>query len=98
MREGVIINAIQSLDRKISQVDQYTKVGVSGEIVRNQALTNLLIEKGYFTQEELNAAIGKVIQEVNTPKQEEAAAPAPEIVPATPEQVAEVQKSVEETK
>lgn len=97
MRETTIHQYFQNLAKYIQQVEQSARLGITGEAVRAQAFQQLLIKKGLITEAELTTEIGAVIQKANEPKPEEVKseeAPKVEIVPATPEQVSEIQKSV----
>lgn len=95
MRETTIHQYFQNLAKYIQQVEQSARLGITGEAVRAQAFQQLLIKKGLITEAELTAEIGAVIQKANEPKPEDET-PKTEIVPATPEQVVEIQKSVVE--
>jgi hypothetical protein len=101
-RDGTTLSMFQNLVKYVQQVEQSARLGITGEAVRAQAFQKLLIKKGLITEAELTEAIGEVIREANTPKPEEVAtateAPKVEITTPTPEQVSEVQKSIEETK
>lgn len=99
MKETTLFGHLQSLARYIQQVEQSARLGITGEAVRGQAFQQLLIKKGLITEDELTESIGEVIRKANEPKPEETKAdeaPKVEIVPATPEQVAQVEKSVVE--
>ena len=97
MRDGTIHQYLQNVVKYIQQVEQSARLGITGEAVRAQAFQQLLIKKGLITEAELTAEIGEVIKKANEPKPEETKveeAPKVGIVPATPEQVAQVEKSV----
>jgi hypothetical protein len=100
MRDGTIHGYMQNIVKYIQQVEQSARLGITGEAVRAEALTQLLLSKGIFTQEEMTTAIGEVIKKANEPKQEEAVkteeAPKVELATPTAEEVADVQKSVVE--
>jgi hypothetical protein len=99
MRDSTIDQYFRNVVKYIQQVEQSARLGITGEAVRAEALTQLLLSKGIFTQEEMTAAVGEVIRKANEPKPEEAAAaeaPKTELALPTTEQVQEVQKSVTE--
>jgi hypothetical protein len=102
MKEATIYGMVQYLDKKINQLEQSVRLGLTGEVIRAQAFQQLLIKKGLITEAELTEEIGVVIKKANEPKQEEVAtateAQKVELTTPTPEQVSEVQKSIEETK
>jgi hypothetical protein len=98
MRDTTIHGYLTNIVKYVQQVENSAKLGITGEAVRNAALQELLIKKGLITEQELTESIGNIIRKANEPQKQEEAPKGPEIVPATPEQVADVQKSVEESK
>lgn len=91
MKESTIIGTFNALDQKIQQVYNSIRLAVSGESLRNQALQELLMEKGLITEVELNKKIGEVIQKINTQEAPATAeAPKVEIIAPTPEQTAQI--------
>ena len=100
MRDGTMHQYFENVVKYIQQVEQSARLGITGEAVRAEALTQLLFKKGIFTQEEMTAAVGEVIRKANEPKPEEAKAEEAtkvELTVPSAEQVAQVEKSVVET-
>jgi len=96
MRDQTVYGMYQNLLKYVQQIEQSVRLGLTGEAVRAEALTQLLLSKGIFTQEELNSAIGEVIRKANEPKPEaEVETPKVELTTPTPDQVQEIQKSAE---
>lgn len=94
-RDSTTLSMYQNLVQYVQQIEQSARLGITGEAVRAQAFQQLLIKKGLITEAELTAEIGEVIKKANEVKPEPAPeAPKVDIVPATPEQVAQVEKSV----
>jgi hypothetical protein len=92
-----LLQYIQHVEKSLMQLEQSARLGITGESVRAQALQDLLTQKGVFTEAELTTAIGEVIKKLNEPKSEEKAEePKVELTTPTPEQVAQVEKSVVE--
>ena len=96
MRDGTIHQYFENVVKYIQQVEQSARLGITGEAVRAQAFQQLLIKKGLITEAELTTEIGEVIKKANEPKPAAETTPKVEIVPATPEQVQAVEKSVVE--
>ena len=101
MRDQTIIEGFKSLEFRLQQVVQFVqnfqqavRLDSTGKEIRLLALQQLLIKKGLITEAEMTEQSGSVIQEMQKQAEEEAKkATAPAIVPATPEQVAEVAKA-----
>jgi hypothetical protein len=98
MRDETIIKGFQSLEQRFQQVVQFVqnftnsvRLDSTGKEVRLLALQKLLLKKGVITEAEMTEEAGLVIAEMQKQAEEEAKkAAAPEIVPATPEQVQQV--------
>ena len=93
MRDSTIIGQIQRIIQYIAQVEQSARLGITGEAVRAQAFQNLMIQKGYFTEQELNEAIGAVIKKANEAPAPTPEAPKTEIITPTTEQVQAIENS-----
>jgi hypothetical protein len=94
-----LLKYAQQLEGALHQLEQQARLGITGEAVRGQAFQKLLIKKGLITEAELTESIGEVIKEINQPKPEEPKAeeaPKVELTTPTPEEVAQVEKSVVE--
>lgn len=99
MRDTTIQTGFSNLAKYIQQIENSVRLGLTGEVVRNTALVNLLYKKGLITEVEMTEAIGEVIRKANEVKPEEPKteeAPKVELATPTAEQVADVQKSVVE--
>lgn len=94
MRDGTIHSYFENVVKYIQQVEQSARLGITGEAVRAEALTQLLLQKGIFTQEEMTIAVGEVIKKANEAKPAPEEAPKVEITTPTAEQVVAVEKSV----
>ena len=98
MRDETIIKGVQSLEQRLGQVVQFIqnfqqaiRLDSTGKEIRLLALQQLLIKKGLITEAEMTEQSGEVIKQMQAQAEEEAKkAAAPAIVPATPEQVAQV--------
>jgi hypothetical protein len=94
MRDETIIHGFQNLQKMIAHLAQGMQLSQSGEAIGNQALRDLLIEKGLITEVELTQQIGKTIAKINTQIEAEQAKKASELIKPTTEQV----QAVEQTK
>ncbi len=94
MRDNTIYGMYQGVVNYVQKLEQSVRLGLTGEAVRAEALIQLLMKKGIFTQEELTEAMGAVIKKANEPKPEET--PKVEIAVPSPEQVQAIEKSVVE--
>lgn len=96
MRDAQVYAMVEQLDKQIRALGQFVQVHLSGNALYDEALKNVLMSKGLFTETELREQIGKEIQKANeAPEKPEEVAPATEGL-VTPS-AAEVAK-VEETK
>lgn len=97
MREGVIIQELQSLNQRVNALAQYMQLSSSGEALFDEAVKNLLIKKGIFSEVELKEQIGEEIRKANearAPEPAPAAAPAADgLVTPTPQEVAKVEET-----
>lgn len=99
MRDQSIIEGFKSLEQRLQQVVQFVqnlqqaiRLDSTSKEIRLLAMQQLLIKKGIFTEAEMTEQTGEVIKEMQKQAEEAAAkAAAPEIVPATPEQTAQVE-------
>ena len=111
MRDETVYALVRQLEQQIQQVAQQNqqviqfiqnfqqaiRLDSTGKEIRLLAIQRLLIEKNQITEVEMTAMSGKIIQEMQAQAEAEAAkAAAPEIVPATPEQTAQVAIPVSE--
>jgi hypothetical protein len=102
MRDETIIQGFKSLEQRLGQVVQFIqgfqqaiRLDSTSKEIRLLAIQQLLIKKGTITEAEITEQSGLVIQEMQKQAEEEAKkaaekAAAPTIVPATPEQTAQV--------
>jgi hypothetical protein len=96
MRDQVIIQEFQRINQLLNALAQHVQLSLSGQALFDEAVKNLLMKKGIFTETELKEQIGEEIRKANE-------APAPEPVAEAPAEgliapsAAEVAK-VEETK
>lgn len=91
MKEVTIITAFRDLANRIQQVYDSLRMAISGESLRNQALQELLMEKGVITEAELNTKMGDVIKKINAKEPEIKVEEAkPELIVPTPEQTAQI--------
>lgn len=102
MRDETIIQGFKSLEQRVGQVIQFIqnfqqaiRLDSTSKEIRLLALQRLLIKKALLTEAEVTEMSGEVIKEMQA--QAEAAAKeaaekaaAPVIIPATPEQTAQV--------
>jgi septum formation inhibitor MinC len=99
MRDETVYGIAKQLKDEINQIvkfiqnlQQAVRLDSTGKELRLLAMQQLLIKKGIFTEAEMTEQTGEVIKEMQAQAEEEAKkANAPEIVPATPEQVAKVE-------
>ncbi|MGH7974780.1 MAG: hypothetical protein ACREBR_04595 [bacterium] len=102
MNETRVYGHLQQLENKIMQVinffnnfQQAVRLDSTGKEIRLLAIQRLLIEKNIITEAELTAKSGDIIKEMQQEAEKAAAeataeAAKPKIVPATPEQTAQV--------
>jgi hypothetical protein len=98
MRDETVYGLVGQVNEKVNQIvsfiqnfTQSVRLDSTGKEVRLLALQKLLLKKGLITEAEMTEQAGLVIQEMQKQAEEEAAkAAAPAIVPATPEQTAQV--------
>jgi len=102
MREETIINGFKSLEQRLGQVVQFLqgfqqaiRLDSTSKEIRLLAIQQLLVKKALLTEAEITEQSGEVIKQMQKQAEEEAAkaaeaAKTPVIVPATPEQTAQV--------
>lgn len=95
MRDDTVYGLVGQLDSKIQQIVQFiqgftnsVRLDSTGKEIRLLALQQLLIKKNIITEAEMTDQAGSVMQEMQKQAEEEAKKTA--IVPATPEQTAQV--------
>ena len=89
MREQVIIQEFQALFQRMAILEQSLRLGVTGEMLRNEALQTALIAKGLLAQEDITKAIGEVIKKTQEKAAEQQAKP--ELILPTTEQSEQIQ-------
>jgi len=95
MRDETIYGLINPMRQTLQQIigfinnfQQAIRLDSTGKEIRLLAIQRLAIKKGIFTEAELTEMSGEVIKEMQKQAEEEAAKA--KIVPATPEQTAQV--------
>jgi len=99
MRDETVYGIAQQLKGEINQIVQFVqnlqqaiRLDSTGKEIRLLAIQRLLIKKGLITEAEMTEQSGEVIKEMQKEAEEQTAkAKAPEIVPATPAQTAQVE-------
>jgi septum formation inhibitor MinC len=99
MRDETVYGLTGQLNDKINQVVQFIqnlqqaiRLDSTGKEIRLLAIQQLLIKKGIITEAEMTEQSGEVIKQMQAEAEAQAAkAKAPEIVPATPAQTAQVE-------
>lgn len=99
MLDKTVYGLAQQLKGEINQIVQFIqnlqqaiRLDSTGKEIRLLGLQQLLIKKGIITEAEMTEQTGEVIKQMQKEAEEQAAkAKAPEIVPATPEQTAQVE-------
>lgn len=64
MKEATIINQFHQIWKAMQSISQGFKLSVLSQGVRDQALENILVAKGVFTREELEAAVKEEAQKM----------------------------------
>jgi polyhydroxyalkanoate synthesis regulator phasin len=93
VRDQTLIQQFSIIAQQLQLLENSMRIGISGEAIRNEALTSLFIKKGLITQEEITSSIGDVIKKYQEQKKEEVEKKTTEIIVPTAKEVAEVQKS-----
>lgn len=91
-------NAVNGLQENFNKIIQFVqnfqqavRLDSTGKEMRLLALQKLLIKKGLLTEAEMTEEVGEVIKQMQVEAEEQAKKNAePTIVPATPEQTAQV--------
>src|SRR5271157_3340061 len=99
MRDETVYGLAQQLKNEINQIVQFIqnlqqaiRLDSTGKELRILSLQKLLVKKGIITEEEMTAEVGETIKQMQKEAEEQAVkAKAPEIIPATPEQVQKVE-------
>lgn len=99
MRDETVYGLVGQLNDKINQIVQFVqnlqqaiRLDSTGKEIRLVSLQKLLIKKGIITEAEMTEMAGEVIKEMQAEAEAQAAkTKAPEIVPATVEQVQKVE-------
>ena len=98
MRETEFYGQINAVKQTLQQIigfinnfQQAIRLDSTGKEIRLLAIQRLAIKKGIFTEAELTEMSGEVIKEMQKQAEEEAAKA--KIVPATPEQTAQVNET-----
>ncbi len=99
MRDDTVYQIAQQLKGEINQIVQFVqnlqqavRLDSTGKELRLLSVQQLLIKKGLITEEEMTAQTGEVIKQMQAEAEAQAAkAKAPEIVPATAAQTAQVE-------
>ncbi len=97
MRDAQIYAMVQELNGKLNQLGQFVQLHLSGNALYDEALKNILLSKGIFTEVELKEQIGVEIAKANAapdPKPVETPEPAADaLVTPTPAEVAKVEET-----
>ena len=89
---GQLNDKINQIVKFVQNLQQAIRLDSTGKEIRLLGLQKLLIKKGLITEAEMTEITGEVIKEMQAEAEAQAAkAKAPEIVPATPEQVQKVE-------
>ena len=99
MLDKTVYGIAQQLKNEINQIVQFVqnlqqaiRLDSTSKEIRLLSLQQLLVKKGIITEEEMTSQTGEVIKQMQREAEEQAAkAKAPEIVPATPAQTAQVE-------
>ena len=99
MRDQSIIEGFKSLEQRLQQVVQFiqnlqqaVRLDSTSKEIRLLSVQQLLIKKGIITETEITEQTGEVIKQMQAEAEEQAKkAAVPAIVPATPEQTAQVE-------
>jgi len=97
MRDQSIINGFNNLQKLITYIDDQTKTALAGEMMLQQAIRELLVEKGIFTDKELADSLSKIIEKNNKAAKEAQEKKSKEILKPTPEQASKIHASKKET-
>jgi len=96
MRDQTIIEGFKSLEQRLQQVVQFVqnlqqavRLDSTSKEIRLLSIQQLLIKKGILTEAEITEQTGEVIKQMQKEAEEQAAKA--KIVPATPEQVQQVE-------
>jgi len=96
MRDETVYGIAQQLKGEINQIVQFIqnlqqaiRLDSTGKEIRLLALQQLLVKKGIITEAEMTEQSGEVIKQMQKEAEEQAAKA--KIVPATPEQTAQVE-------
>lgn len=97
MRDAQIVNGFNNLQRLIALIDDQTKTALAGEMMMQQAMRKLLVEKGIFTDKELSDSLSKIIEAQNKAAKEAEEKKAKQLITPTTAQAAQVTASRAET-
>jgi len=96
MRDQTIIEGFKSLEQRLQQVVQFVqnlqqavRLDSTSKEIRLLSIQQLLIKKGILTEAEITEQTGEVVKQMQKEAEEQAAKA--KIVPATPEQVQQVE-------
>lgn len=94
MRESIIIQKFQALEKFITSVAYHMQLGFSGSALHEETLKNLLIKKGIISEVEFKEQLGEEIKKVNDAEakrqQEEEDKKKTELVKPTPDETAKI--------
>lgn len=90
MRDETIIREINQMKQYIQMLENSVRLAFTGQEIRGAAIQALLLSKGTFTQDELNAEIGATITKMQQQAEEATKKAQTEIIKPTTEQVQQV--------
>lgn len=96
MRDAQVYAMAQDLDNRLRQLTNFIQLHLSGSALFDEAMKNLLMKKGIFTEIELKEQIGEEIKKANEAPAPEPVAEAPAaegLVTPSPAEVAKVEET-----
>lgn len=97
MRDTTIISEMNQLRQLIKLVDDQTKTALAGEMMMQQAMRKVLVNKGICTDKDIANALSEVIEDNNKRAKEIQEKEKKDLVKPTAEETAKVEASKKET-